>query len=282
MTRTKQREADSSVPTVNDLLEQRSRLLGWLARLEEVDDAESRRVVERVRADYQQRLQGVVESLSVHLESLRAELDAARERGSAAEERLAEADDALRETRLRHRIGEIDEEAWEARRGDLEAAVSAAAGEREETAAEAARLADVLAQIESGVLTPALAAEEERPPAPEPVPEPRPEPEPEPESEPILAVESLEVELAMEVPPAPAVPDEEGGSEGDEDLAFLEELDRAIAASAELTDPEPREEEGEEEAEVDTRPAKGMKCLECGYTNDATAWYCGVCGVELP
>ena len=31
----------------------------------------------------------------------------------------------------------------------------------------------------------------------------------------------------------------------------------------------------------DTRPTVGTKCVECGYTNDSTAWYCGVCGVSL-
>lgn len=30
-----------------------------------------------------------------------------------------------------------------------------------------------------------------------------------------------------------------------------------------------------------TRPAPGVKCVECGYTNDFGALYCGVCGVEL-
>ncbi len=265
MTRTKQQGARSSAPTVDELLEQRSRILGWLARLDEVEDAEDRRVVERVRADYQQRLRGVVEELAVHLEVLRGELDGARGRSGAAEERHSEAADALREARLRHRIGEIADEEWESRRSALEAEVSSSAAEREEAAAEVSRLAEVLAQIEEGVQDP----REAPPPAPD-------ADLPDAETAPIAEETFLE-----------PVREEEGM---DQDLAFLEELDRAIAASAELTDPEEEYEEEEEEdeeglgaeEEVDTRPRKGMKCLECGYTNDVTAWYCGVCGVELP
>jgi hypothetical protein len=36
-----------------------------------------------------------------------------------------------------------------------------------------------------------------------------------------------------------------------------------------------------DDVESDTRPGTGIKCPECGYTNDSTAWYCGVCGVDL-
>jgi hypothetical protein len=36
-----------------------------------------------------------------------------------------------------------------------------------------------------------------------------------------------------------------------------------------------------DDVEPDTRPGTGIKCPECGYTNDSTAWYCGVCGVDL-
>ncbi|HET7321165.1 MAG TPA: zinc ribbon domain-containing protein, partial [Longimicrobiaceae bacterium] len=70
---------------------------------------------------------------------------------------------------------------------------------------------------------------------------------------------------ATEPPPAPteapAIPREKD---------FLEELDRVIAST------EPAEEE-----EPDTRPPPGVKCPDCGYMNDANAWYCGVCGVDL-
>ena len=61
----------------------------------------------------------------------------------------------------------------------------------------------------------------------------------------------------------------------DDDLAFLEELDRTIAATA------PRGPASDDEAPEQTRPQPGLKCPECGYSNDPAAWYCGVCGVDL-
>jgi len=248
-------EARTAVPTVQELLEKRNRILAWLARLEEEEDPEIRRVAERVRADYRQRLQAVVEDLAVHLDSLRAELEGARERSASAEALHVEAEDALLEAKLRHRIGELDDGEWESRRGSLEEAVATAAGEREEAAAEASRLEEVLAQIDS-----------DAPSSPPPPPPP---------------VEETVVEEEVWVVEAPPEPESVDGAE--DDLAFLEELDRAIAASAEPADPESEEEEpGEGEPPAETRPRKGMKCLECGYTNDVTAWYCGVCGVELP
>ena len=74
--------------------------------------------------------------------------------------------------------------------------------------------------------------------------------------------------LANEVDPAPS---------GDDDYAFLEELDRAIAATAPNTDSRSDDDEPSEE----TRPQPGLKCPDCGYSNDPAAWYCGVCGVDL-
>lgn len=72
--------------------------------------------------------------------------------------------------------------------------------------------------------------------------------------------------LADEVDPQPA----------DDDYAFLQELDRTIAATA----PAAESEEDPEQVEA-TRPQPGLKCPDCGYSNDPAAWYCGVCGVDL-
>lgn len=262
MTRTRNGQGASAVSSVNELLARRAQVMDWLGRLEEVRDAESERVVDRVRADYEERLRKVVRELSAHLESLHAELSAARERRREAESRFREAEDALHEARLRHRIGELSAEAWEARRPGLEGAVGEVAAEREAAVAEVRRLEEVLSQIDSGVLVP-------------PVPDEDPD---------ATLAEAL---LAVETPRPAARPAAETATLGfeevlpepaalDDGLEFLEELDRALAASTE--DPEEEEEAGEEE---DTRPGKGTKCPECGYTNDVEAWYCGVCGIDL-
>lgn len=81
------------------------------------------------------------------------------------------------------------------------------------------------------------------------------------------------VEITTFAAAAEALADDAEPAQDDDDYAFLQELDRAIAATA------PTGEKAEEES--DTRPQPGLKCPDCGYSNDPAAWYCGVCGVDL-
>jgi hypothetical protein len=80
------------------------------------------------------------------------------------------------------------------------------------------------------------------------------------------------------------------GGEDDDDLAFLAELDRAIAASEDRKPqerPEPvgnLEGPGPEEESVGAaggEKAATIPCPECGAANDARSWYCEVCAAEL-
>jgi hypothetical protein len=80
------------------------------------------------------------------------------------------------------------------------------------------------------------------------------------------------------------------GGEDDDDLAFLAELDRAIAASEDRK-PEERPEsagvtegagsEEEPAAAAGAEKAATIPCPECGAANDARSWYCEVCAAEL-
>ncbi|HYW08692.1 MAG TPA: hypothetical protein VE913_17150, partial [Longimicrobium sp.] len=62
-----------------------------------------------------------------------------------------------------------------------------------------------------------------------------------------------------------------------DDLAFLEELDRAISGSPAATPPPPA-------GESNARPKLGggpLLCKECGALNEPHSWYCEICGSEL-
>lgn len=316
--------------TASELLERRAQLQGWLTRLDEVGDDIPAQVAQRVRADYEQRLATVVAELSSHSAALAADRERLDERLLVTAERHDAAVETLEEVRLRHRIGEIPAEEWDARRGGLEAEVEAASADRAAVEQEIAALEGLLAQLASAndevaVFAPfddeatveegtggaapaevveaadayaptdfAAAAQEWEPlldEEPEAEPEPLPELGPQQPAEEVAAadigalapdspISGLDQDLveitsfaaaaealAEEVDPAPA---------GDDDYAFLEELDRAIAATAPTG---ASLEEGAEEP--DTRPQPGLKCPECGYSNDPAAWYCGVCGVDL-
>jgi hypothetical protein len=86
-------------------------------------------------------------------------------------------------------------------------------------------------------------------------------------------------------PEPPATPRADGGGDlGDDDLAFLEELDRAISSSpAPATPPAAQPSAG---GATPGAGGKGVKaepllCKECGAINEPHAWYCEICGSEL-
>jgi hypothetical protein len=87
-------------------------------------------------------------------------------------------------------------------------------------------------------------------------------------------------------PPAPPPP---SGDLGADDLAFLEELDRAIgsgpgagARGAAKTPPPPAEPAAPAKpAAAAGQRAEPLLCKECGAINEPHSWYCEICGSEL-
>lgn len=280
--------------SVDELLEQRATLEGWLARVDDCSTEVEERVAERVRADYEARLEATLEQLRTHTESLSRDLENARERLAAAEKTAAAASETLQEGGLRYRIGEISEAEWEKRRVPLDKAVKEADDERLAARLEVTRLTEIVEDVGHA-------------PTPSEVPEPELAWLTDPDEvtqvqeivespEPVVAIEP---ENDAEADDADA--DEDVEEEGDE-LAFLEQLDRVFDDGApDEGDPaeEPESEETTQESDIvletaegepvtdddvpseDTEPVPGIKCPSCGYTNEATAWYCEVCGVDL-
>ncbi|HEX2203051.1 MAG TPA: hypothetical protein VHG91_07125, partial [Longimicrobium sp.] len=71
---------------------------------------------------------------------------------------------------------------------------------------------------------------------------------------------------------------------GDDDLAFLEELDRAISGGTGAKGATPPAAAGDitQEAPAPSQQPKGaVLCRECGAINEPQAWYCEICGSEL-
>ena len=357
-------DARAGTESIEDLLDQQTRLQAWLTRLDKVGDDVPAHVSDRVRQDYQRRLDEVLASLAEHRDSLSSDCERLRERVEETQSAHRAAVDALEEGRLRHLIGEIDESEWVEQEQALEGAVESALEEHEGARAQLSQLEEIIGQVE----LPAPPAAPEAPPRPAPAPprtpapqatrpvapppaglaprpaprpaakpEPKPEPEPEldvmeewepdllttddllpaiqsaapealPEPEPpeepelpeLSEVPTLELEPALPAPRPEPEPEPEDDDilgmdaelpilgadsllpaeeeDSSQDLAFLEELDRAIAATGQRDDEAPG---SEEEPTADTRPRAGVKCPECGYSNDAGAWFCGVCGVDL-
>ncbi|CAN5381066.1 hypothetical protein BH23GEM4_BH23GEM4_15970 [soil metagenome] len=301
----------SAAPETQDrirgLLEQREQLSGWLERLRDVEDDETpARIAERVRADYVARLEALTDELGGHQETLEAQLAELRSELERAQSASADAADALSEARLRYRIGELDDRRWEERHPELEQAADAAAREAEEAGERVGSLAELVGEIGGGG---ALAEVSEVPEASSEAPiaggDELPSTEelgwltdatvlsPDPAAETDLAFLQTLEDQTIESPAPPdadavwAAEEATGGEAPGDDMAFLEELDRAIAASLvsgpaeeeEATAPPPGEwPAASPEPEAGPEP---VSCRECGAENDAQAWYCEICGSEL-
>jgi hypothetical protein len=137
----------SNLADVEALLGERGAVLGWLAKLDAADSAVPAAVRERVRRDYELRLDGVNQQLQGHGDAIAAKLADERAERDAAAASAATAHEALAEAELRHLVGEYDRSRFEAER-----ARHAADIERHERALGAVservrKLEDALAQI---------------------------------------------------------------------------------------------------------------------------------------
>lgn len=233
-------------PGVEELLAQRERLNEWLSKLESVDADVPERVVLRVRADYEERLRSVVQALREYEGALRQRLEKLREELRASAARREEAQERLEEARLRHQIGELTEAEWQARREELNRIGDEAVDAEAEARVEFERLESLIAQMDSETREMDISP-----------------------GDTTLVPETLPLMGGSEPPAKAGEP------------TFLREVDRTLSAA---NGPPPEALIPDPEALIpdpETRPAPGVKCPECGYTNDSSAFFCGVCGIDL-
>lgn len=258
-----------------DLLQSRDAIQGWLDRLEEQRGTANVKVLERVRADYETRLAETLDALAAHGGAIREELSAAESRLQAAREDRADADDRLEEAHLRHRIGELGEDDWNRQREEFEEAAATASQVESESAADVDRLRHLLDQLETRTPDADAAARLQ-------VPDISPVEErvtPEEISRPREITVSDELELTLEAAVAPTTTPNSQDFLADIDRALTEQ-DATLEAAGGGGVPD-GEGEGVGDDEEITAPKPGLKCPECGYTNDISAWFCGVCGADI-
>lgn len=143
-------EFSPELAAVEQLLAEGDALRGWLTRLDQGPSGASSLVRERVRSDYQQRLDQITAGLRAHADVVATKLSEDRSEHADLLARATAARDALAEAELRHAVGEYDAERFqgEQRRfgSDIETfdLSLAAAAER------IARLEEVHALVERG------------------------------------------------------------------------------------------------------------------------------------
>jgi uncharacterized coiled-coil protein SlyX len=287
--------------SIEALLQQRAQFEQWLVRLDSTADKAPPAVRQRVRADYEGRLKGVIEELRGHAATINGELERHRSSQAELDRERRQAEEALAEAEVRHTVGEYTEDEWRRINDDSQSNLDRLRQQLSAVGSEITRLAEV----QSLIAAPGPKRTEPPPPPPSPKPEPveshRPAPEPEPE---------LEIERGTPPPepaapppppqaarPTPAPKKEPASAPPGDELAFLKsvsEEERKPSGSRRPSNPGGGPGHGGSRA-VETAPApaqtagktsaptgaKTLKCSECGTLNRPTEWYCERCGGEL-
>jgi hypothetical protein len=161
--------ADTNSPgsaPIEALLQERARFQQWLAKLDAAAGSAPAGVRQKVRADYEGRLQTVIEQLKSHAATIQEELDRHRRSQEELDGRKAGAEEALAEAQVRYAVGEYSDEEWGRLSSDSTGTLDALQRELTQVESEIARLAEVQGLIAA--------------PAAEPVHEPEPAVVPEP------------------------------------------------------------------------------------------------------
>jgi hypothetical protein len=265
------------------LLEERTRYEGWLAQLESHRSQVPAHVVDRVRSDYQERLQGVIDQLRSRESDLQSSAAQMDQRIATLLSEETERRDERAEGELRAAVGEFTAEYARDLLARCDEAIGRLSAERNGVASELARVQEILAAIRRPVAIPRAP----QPPAATPASAPN---------------------VPSAAPGAPARATMDSGSY--DELAFLqsvveprpaepisEPVAPAAPAAARRSEPATAEHAAPTPGtrifastpddlpaflkDPPTEQAKTLKCQECGTMNFATEWYCERCGGEL-
>jgi hypothetical protein len=280
---------DDVTREVDQLLKDRERYEAWLGKLESEKPLASGRAYDRVRADYQRRLDEVMDKLRAHSEAIRGKLAELELKLGQLEGERGDRAEKLDEARLRRSVGEYsDDREWKKLEGELLSSLQETEAELESVRAEIGRLEEIVALVEGAEAKPArpepaaAAPEAAEVPGGEPAEESAPEPvaasagTPESDEglvsleELVLGEEDLQ-EATVKSEPAAASEETEGGV-GDE-LAFLESL--SLGGNEEPESFSFLEQRG-------SGTPQTIICPHCSAANDPAEWYCTECGEELP
>jgi len=278
--------------TIEALLEQRSQYEEWILRLDTSGDKASPAGRQRVRGDYEARLESVMEQLRGRSAAIAEELE--RQHASQAEldRERRDAEEALAEAEVRHSVGEYSEEEWRRHSEQSKRGIEQLRAKLRAIGSEITRLTEIQALIAG----PRSAAAPPPPPAPRAA---RPELL---EQAPLVTHVADEPEPVQPTPPAakPRGQPEPAAVPVDE-MAFLksvsdEEPSRlagrrpsnpgmpAVTTTATPRDPSSAPNPAAASGgggKAASGVAKTLKCGECGTLNRPTEWYCERCGAEL-
>jgi hypothetical protein len=264
--------------TIEALLEQRSQYEEWILRLDTSGDKASPAVRQRVRGDYEARLEAVMEQLRGRGAAIAEELEQQHASQAELDRERRSAEEALAEAEVRRTVGEYTEDEWRRLSDQSRKGIDELKARLRGIGAEITRLTEIQALI-AGPRGGAGA-----PPAPPPPPTRASRPD-------IIEQAPFVTHLAEEpestAAPAPRAAPKQPESAPVDELAFLKSVSDEEPArptrrpsnpsmpSPAATTPAPAP------SKVASGVAKTLKCGECGTLNRPTEWYCERCGAEL-
>jgi hypothetical protein len=268
--------------TIETLLEQRSQYEEWILRLDTSGDKAPPAVRQRVRGDYEARLESVMDQLRGRGAAIAEELEQQHASQAELDRERRSAEEALAEAEVRHSVGEYSEEEWRRHSEQSKRGIEQLRARLRAIGSEIIRLTEIQALI-AGPRGPAA-------PPPQPPPAPRAARPEVVEQAPLVTHVAEEPEPRGQ--PEPAVPVDEMAflkSVSDEEPSRLSGRRTSNPGMpAVTTAPAPREPAAPSAAAASgggSKPASGvaktLKCGECGTLNRPTEWYCERCGAEL-
>ncbi len=293
----------TSEKTIEGLLAERTQFQLWLSRLDDNSDLASEGVREKIRGDYQVRLEGVLEELRSHEEGIAEQLADHRVSQADLTAQESTAKDELAEAEVRHAVGEYEDDDWETLKSGSEEQLEKIQGQLAEVTEEINRLV----MVQADIAVPVTVGEEEsggEDTAAEAdviafSSKGTDEPTDDGASEvgaPKFTPRGAGAGSPSATPGTLRFPTDTPGAKGLDELDFLKSVTEdessgpsAARASGEFSQAHPGaaadQPAGAPETTVSDAAsptqAKTLKCGECGELNRPTEWYCERCGAEL-
>jgi hypothetical protein len=275
--------------TIEALLEQRTQYEEWLAKLDSSGDKAPPAVRQRVRGDYEARLQGVMEQLRGRGSAIAEELERHHASQAELDRQRRAAEEALAESEVRHAVGEYTEDEWRTVSDQSRQEIEQLRAQLRSIGTEITRLTQVQALIAAP-----------RSGAPAVAPRPAPKPEVIEQAPFVTHVADPMADPAAPPPrsaPKPPPPPPEPPAIDVDELTFLKSVSDeeptaaprrtdASGSSSTATSAPPRATEVQASPSIPSAKAaaavaKTLKCGDCGTLNRPTEWYCERCGAEL-
>jgi hypothetical protein len=295
----------NALDALRSLIAERQQYEQWITALDGRREGTPEHVFERVRGDYQSRLERVVGDIRGHAEELQLSISTLSSRLVEVAREEDTRREGLQEAELRAAVGEYEPEQWEQLRSDAERELARIAADRASLDNQLSELRAIqkLSEVGStGSPTPTgtaavtdAAPVEQRPPAraePAPAPVPAaaapaaPVAEPERAASPPAADRSPPTRIEESTPPRAEQPPRRTGDNERLSLDPVATAANAASAgtkgrSATRTPPAGTSPSRSKPEPGRADSGKTLKCPECGTPNYPTEWYCERCGGEL-